>query len=201
MDRVESTPVRMVSAVLVTCIVSASSLAFTYELTSERIAEQERLARERALMEVVPGATDFSEVGADLLADADEAAGDTPVDAVYLAGTDSGGEAYGILVSPRGYGGPIQMVVGMDRDGSVLGVSIITQNETPGLGTKIMTEPGFLEQFEGWDGFDIDASNKEFDSISGATKSSSGVRKGVLAAGYAFEAVEGRGSGGEVSDE
>ena len=189
MARIESTPLNMVVAVLVTCVVAASSLAFTYELTHLRIAEQERIAREEALQEVVPDGVSFVEMDPDIIEAADEAAGETPVLAVYEAETKSGAVAYGILVTPRGYGGPMQMVVGLDRDGKVLGASIITQNETPGLGSKVVSEEWFLEQFVDWDGSDIDKAVKEFDAISGATKSSAGVRKGILAAGHAYEEI------------
>ncbi len=197
MHRIESTPVSMVLAVLMTCVVAASSLAFTYELTQDRIAEQEKAAREEALYAVVPGAVSFTEVDDDVLEAADEAAGETPVLALYKAETDSGGSAMGVIVAPRGYGGPIQMAIGMDRDGKVLGVSIITQNETPGLGSKITTEDWFLEQFEGWDASNIDEAVKDFDAISGATKSSVGVRKGILAAGHVYEEVSSMTDGGE----
>lgn len=196
MARIESTPLRMIGAVLVTCAVAASSLAFTYELTHERIIEQERIAREKALQEVVSDAVSFEEMDADIVEAADEAAGETPVLAIFEAETESGVSALGVVVAPRGYGGPMQMVVGLDRDGKVLGVSIITQNETPGLGTKILSEEWFLEQFTGWDGSDIDSAAKQFDAISGATKSSAGVRKGVIAAGHAYEAVIAETEGG-----
>ena len=189
MVRIESTPLRMIVAVLVTCAVAASSLAFTYELTRERIEEQERIAREKALQEVVVDAVSFHELDSEIVEAADEAAGETPVLAVFEAEMGSGSSAIGILVTPRGYGGPMQMVVGLDRDGKVLGVSIITHDETPGLGTKVVSEEWFLEQFSGWDGSDIDSAAKQFDAISGATKSSAGVRKGVIAAGHAYEAV------------
>jgi hypothetical protein len=40
-------------------------------------------------------------------------------------------------------------------------------NETPGLGTKIATEDGWIDQFVGWDGSDITASARDFDAIAG----------------------------------
>lgn len=194
MDRAPSTPTRMIAAVIVTSVLSASSLAFTYQLTRDRIEEQERRAREEALREVLPDADEFVEVeDAATLEEARAAAGDTAVEGLFSAGED----AFGVLVAPRGYGGPMRMVVGVDRDGKVTGVSIVTQNETPGLGTKVMTEPGFLDQFRGWNAEDIDAAAGGFDAISGATKSSNGVRSGVLAAGHVWAAVSGEGGGAE----
>ncbi len=180
----------MVVTVLATCVVASASLAFTYQLTNERIIEQERVAEERAIQAVLSDASDFSPLSDDVVARADEAAGETPVSAVYSASDSSGAEiGWAVRVAPRGYGGPINMVVGVDRDGLVTGASIITQNETPGLGSKVLTEPGFLEQFAGWTAADIDAAARSFDAISGATRSSNGIRKGVLAAGHVYADV------------
>ncbi len=192
MDRAPSTPTSMVLSVLVTCVVASAALTFTYEMTRERIAEQERVAREKALKDVLPAATEFTAVDANVLSAAEEAAGDTQVAAVF----DAGESGWGILVAPRGYGGPMSMVVGVDRNGKVTGVKIITQNETPGLGSKVMTEPEFLPQFEAWDASEIEKAAKAFDAISGATKSSNGVRKGVLAAGHVYaDVLSGEGGG------
>ncbi|MDH4139009.1 MAG: FMN-binding protein [Coriobacteriia bacterium] len=189
-----STPARMVLAVVVTCTASAAALTFTYEVTKDRIAEQERLAREKALNEALPEATEFTEMDENMLVSARESAGETRVDAIF----DAGGAGWGVLVAPRGYGGPMPMVVGVDSDGKVTGVMIITQNETPGLGTKIVTDESFLPQFRGWDASDVDTAVKAFDAISGATKSSGGVRKGVVAAGHIYEEVLSQTEGGSV---
>jgi Na+-translocating ferredoxin:NAD+ oxidoreductase subunit G len=176
----------MVGAVLATCLVAATALTVTYELTRERIIEQEQAAERSALETVLPG-TDTIEPAQDLVVPAQGAAGDVTVQGVYRA-HDATGElvGWGVRVAPRGYSGPVTMVVGLDRDGSVLGVSIITMNETPGLGTKIVTQDGWIEQFVGWQGADIDTSAREFDAIAGATRSSNAVRNGVLAAGYVY---------------
>lgn len=189
MDRMPSTPGRMVISVLVTCVVAASGLAVTYQLTADRIAEQARLAEEKALQAVLPDASEFTEVDDEALAGAAEAAGETRVDAVFVARNESGDVGWGVKVAPRGYGGPMEMVVGLDRDGLVTGVSVIKHNETPGLGSNVVTNPDFMGQFVGWEGSDIDKAAKGLDAISGATKSSHGVRKGVLAAGHIYIAV------------
>lgn len=187
----------MVGAVLATCLVAATALTVTYELTRERIIEQERAAERLALGSVLPGSAGYESVD-DLLEPAAAAAGDITVQGVYRAETDDGSlYGWGVRVAPRGYAGPVNMVVGLDRDGTVLGVSIITMNETPGLGTRIVTEAGWIEQFEGWQGADIDASAREFDAIAGATRSSVGVRNGVTAAGRVYAEVLST-QGGEV---
>ncbi len=179
----------MIATVLITCVAAASALSGTYMLTRDRIIEQERAAEVAALQAVLPDAVEFAQAG-ELLDDAIEAAGDVPVSAVYRATDASGAPAgWGVRVAPRGYAGPILLIVGLDRDGLVTGVSIITMNETPGLGTKIVTEPGWMDQFTGWDGSDIDSAARDYDGIAGATKSAVAIRNGVMAAGSVFAEV------------
>lgn len=195
-SRAASTPVNMLLSVLVTCVASASALAFTYGATYERILAQEKAAEERALLAALPGASSFEALEEDLVERADAAAGDTPVSGVWVASAESGEIGWTIRCGPRGYGGPIQLVVGLDRNGKVTGVSIVTHSETPGLGSSVLEDAEFMDQFDEWDGADIDRSAKAFDAISGATKSSVGVRAGVLAAGYVYRDVLSEQNGG-----
>lgn len=189
MDRANATSGQMVLAVVLTCAVAASALSVTYDLTKDRIAEQERAAEVASLGEVLPDASQFTAIE-EALESAQTAAGDADIGAVYRAEDDSGDLiGWGVRVAARGYGGPILMVVGLDRDGKVSGVSIITNSETPGLGTKVLDSDEFMTQFAGWDGLDIDSSAKAYDAVTGATKSSNGVRKGVLAAGHVYGEV------------
>ena len=44
------------------------------------------------------------------------------------------------VVTPRGYSGDIRLLVGVDAGGEVLGVRVLQQNETPGLGDKIKAD-------------------------------------------------------------
>ncbi len=71
-----------------------------------------------------------------------------------------------VLVVKKGFGGPITAAVGINIDGTLKGVRVLEQNETPGLGDKI-TDNTFLSQFEGlsYDKIDVD-------TISSATISS-----------------------------
>ncbi|TLM79510.1 MAG: FMN-binding protein [Actinobacteria bacterium] len=184
---------RLILSVVVTCAVAAAGLSVTYGATKDLIAEQERLAVEKALAEVMGdaavGAT-FEQADQALLDRAVAAAGETPVYAVYAAKSASGETVgWGLKVGPRGYGGPITMVVGLDSSGLVTGVTVVLHNETPGLGTKAIGEPEYLAKFVGVDGKDIEKSAKKVDTITGATKSSRGVRKGVIAAGHVYADV------------
>jgi electron transport complex protein RnfG len=186
-----------VSAIVIACVVASLGLGATYSLTEERIAEQERLAEEAALREVLPEADSFEKVeDADLIDEATEVTEEVFI-SLYEAFDEQGSLiGWGVRVAPRGYGGPIQMAVGLERDGKVTGASIITMNETPGLGTKISDE-GFLAQFVGWLSAEIDASAKQMDAVIGATKSSNGVRRGITAAGHLYESLLAETVGGE----
>jgi electron transport complex protein RnfG len=173
--------------VLVVCIIAAAGLALTYAVTKDRIAAQDREAKARSLRIVLPDATTFAELDATKDAAAYQraasAAGDTRVDGLYRALDGSGAQVgWGVLVAPRGYGGPISMAVGVDRNGKVTGATIISMNETPGLGTKVLTQEDWLPRFVGLDTATGVDSVRKVDTIMGATKTSRGVRNGVGAA-------------------
>lgn len=181
---------RLIIAVFVTCLVAASGLAMTYAFTAPRIAEQDRLAEQRSLQAVIADADEFVPVEDEaLLAAADEAADPVQVTGIYRAMTESEQAGWALRVASRGYGGPMQLVIGLDTSGSVTGVSILSMNETPGLGTKVVSEKWFLEQFPGLPAGFTDRDVRGLDVIAGSTRSSNGVRNGVAAAGRIFETV------------
>jgi electron transport complex protein RnfG len=189
--------IRLIVAVLVTCLVAALGLSFTYALTAPRIAEQERLAQERSLQAVMPDADEFEPLDDDGLV---SAASDAAQPATFVGAFRAlqGGSPIGwaLRVSSRGYGGPMQLVIGLDTSGSVTGVSILSQNETPGLGTKVLSEKWFLEQFTQLSAGFGDADVRGLDVISGSTRSSNGVRNGVAAAGRVYTDVLSEQEGG-----
>jgi electron transport complex protein RnfG len=88
------------------------------------------------------------------------------------------GKGKAIAVSPRGYSGPIDMMVGIDEKGKVSGVKILSHRETPGLGANIV-KPQFLGQFKGKSLKDPIEPKKDIDALTGATISSKAACKGV----------------------
>ncbi len=66
----------MIVSVVVVCAVAAAGLALTYSVTKDRIAEQDRLAREKALKAAIPGAVTFEALGPAAVSTAQQAAGD-----------------------------------------------------------------------------------------------------------------------------
>jgi electron transport complex protein RnfG len=187
---VNAKPARLIVSVAVVCVVAAVGLALTYSITAPRIAAQEKAAEQDALAAVLPSATTFEPVDDAMLERARKVAGESQLAAVYAAHDASDQFAgWALRVASRGYGGPINMVLGLDRDGKVIGLTILGMNETPGLGTRIKTEPGFLKQFMTLPSGYTEKDVKALDMISGATKSSRGVRNSVAAAGAVYEDV------------
>lgn len=91
------------------------------------------------------------------------------------------GQAF--MAEGAGYGGPIDILVGLEKDNTLRGIRIISQKETPGLGAKI-TDAAFLDQFAGLHvrGLALAKEGGTIDAITGATISSSAVVEGVKGA-------------------
>ena len=97
----------------------------------------------------------------------------------------SGGETVGYVVevTTSGFGGTMSMVVGVDVDGAVTGVSVTDHSETANIGTKVVDDQAVLDRFIGMSHGDgeitVNAGTNRFDGVSGATVSSRGVTAGV----------------------
>jgi electron transport complex protein RnfG len=91
---------------------------------------------------------------------------------------------YAIKVVASGSQGSIEMMVGVDAEGTVTGVSIVSNSETSGIGSRVMAnENGVLDQFQGKSAADGTLTvGSNVTAISGATVSTKGVTTGVNAA-------------------
>ena len=100
---------------------------------------------------------------------------------VQVGGAPAG---YALKIVSSGSQGNIEMMVGVDGEGTVTGVSIVKNSETSGIGSRVMeNENGVLDQFIGKSAADGTlAVGTTVDAISGATVSSRGVTTGVNAA-------------------
>ncbi|MGY6276512.1 electron transport complex subunit RsxG [Methylomonas sp. MgM2] len=105
-----------------------------------------------SLEEVMPADLYDNDLLADTVtlpsADADIGAAETTV---YLAKKQGEVTAASFkLIAPDGYSGPISLVMGIDKNGQILGVRIIAHTETPGLGDKIeLTKSEWVLGFNG----------------------------------------------------
>ena len=100
----------------------------------------------------------------------------------------TGGSTVGhvVEVTANGFGGAINMVVGVDINGAVTGVSVIKHSETGNIGTKVVADSAVLGRFEGMSldkgEITVNSGDNRFDGVTGATVSSKGVTAGVNAA-------------------
>jgi electron transport complex protein RnfG len=156
---------------LTICLCASLVLSVTYQFTHSRIEAQLINEEKDALDEVFVGAVEFEENSLDGRS-------------FYLAKKDNKDLGYIIKAQIKGYGGPIDMLVGFDFNGVIQGIKILTQNETPGLGAKIIevrsgeNRPWFLKQFEGKNVKDLEL-GKDIQAITAATISSRAVLEGV----------------------
>ena len=85
---------------------------------------------------------------------------------------------YAAAGSAPGYGGPIEVVVGVNPAGDIVGVKVVQQRETPGFFRRLDQEQ-FLDQYSGV-AFDQPLQlRNDLDGVSGATLSSEGVAAAI----------------------
>ena len=178
--------IKLTVTLFVTCVVVAGLLGLVNSVTADRIEQINVENTNKALTAVFEGASapEFPEMEiADDLKAAAASAGAT-LQNVYEA--KDGGETIGhaLKIVASGSQGNIEMIVGVDGEGAVTGVSIVKNSETAGIGSKVMeNENGVLDQFIGKSAADSPLTvGKNVDAISGATVSSRGVTTGVNAA-------------------
>ncbi len=175
-------------------LVAGTLLAAVYAITKDPIAKAEMEARSAAYRTVFADAAQFE---ADEAVDAAVKSADEQLAAAGFAGvtigdalyaTDANGEKLGgvMTLGGKGYGGVIQLTLGITADGKISGISILSHSETAGLGAKC-TDQAFYGQYAGKpaemltvvkDGADAD---NEIDTISGATVTSDAVTEAVNA--------------------
>ncbi len=153
---------------LITAIV-ALLLGAVNAVTADRIAQLTAEKTAEALQEVLP-ADSYEEIA--------YTGEESLVKTIYAA--SSGG--YVVEVTPSGFGGEIDMVVGIDESGAVTGISIIDMSETSGLGANASRED-FRSQFVGAEeSVAVTKDGGSIDALTGATVTSRAVCNGVNAA-------------------
>ena len=99
---------------------------------------KEKEEKNAAMREILPDAEDFEEFKFDNSS--------TPEILAVQSGVKGGANVgYCLNISTKGYGGDINMMVGISADGTVKGIKILSHTETPGLGAKA-AEPEFTDK-------------------------------------------------------
>lgn len=166
-------------------LVSGLLLGAVYGITKEPISQAQDAAKKEAWQAVFPEASldDFVAEEVDE-AIAEQVIADLGVKATVDEVCKVGDIGYVVTTTDKeGYGGDIQITVGITTDGTVNGVSILSISETAGLGMKAK-EPAFYEQYQGkqTEKFYVAKDGGEgeaIDALSGATITSRAVTGAV----------------------
>ena len=94
----------------------------------------------------------------------------------------------------KGFGGDIGLMVGVNiEDDNIIGAGVTTHNETPGVGSRAKSDPGFAAQFKGLsikDTFKVKTDGGQVDAVSGATVTSRGVTVAATEAGKIYKKLK-----------
>jgi len=180
-----------VQAVLLACVGAAVTLALALvaNLTREQVARNAQAAIRQRLDMLVPPAAHDNDLLTDRIAVVAPALLGTarPVP-IYRARRDGRPVAAVIgSIAPDGYRGPIELLVAIAHDGTLMGVQVLRHDETPGLGDAFETrEPHWLDEFRGrslqapppprWT---VRKEGGDFDAFTGATITPRAIVKAV----------------------
>lgn len=135
----ESTLKNMVLCLTAVCLVCSALLAFAYAVTLDPIVQAQTAKTNASIARVLP-----------------EFQGNPEQKYVMMDGTqyqyyEVEGTGCAIMVSTAGFGGPLNLMVGVREDGTIHNTVVLSQSETPGLGAKCQSDEKFISQFRGWD--------------------------------------------------
>ena len=160
MKKIESTFINMLVSLLMVCLVSAGLLAGVYELTKADIALAEKNKQENALKGVLP---EFDTIKTDSIEGAP----------VFKAFKDDKYVGVATIASAMGFSDQIIIMVGLDKANNIVNYEVLSQKETPGLGTKCVD--WFKNQINGKNintDFKVKQDGGDVDAITAATISS-----------------------------
>ena len=172
-------------------LIAGLGLGLVHEITLNPIAQAQEKAKKEAWQAVFPDAKldEFKETDVDQKA-AKQAISDLGVNATIDEVCTVGDTGYVITTTDKdGYGGDIQVSVGIQSDGTVNGIEFLTLAETAGLGMNAQ-KPEWKGQFAGKKAEvfsvtkDGTTSDDQINAISGATITSRAVTNAVNAAVY-----------------
>ncbi|HJD27156.1 MAG TPA: RnfABCDGE type electron transport complex subunit G [Candidatus Blautia intestinipullorum] len=193
-------------SITVITLVAGLALGIVQDITAGPIAQQQEKAKQEAYQAVFEDADSFEEFlpdetkqAVDLVTYLDENGYDAQTVDEIMTAKDASGETLGYaftITSSEGYGGDIQFAMGVQNDGTLNGISILSIEETAGLGMKADTDE-FKDQFKDKkvEKFTYTkngaAADDEIDAISGATITTNAMTNGINAGLCAFRYVEG----------
>jgi Na+-translocating ferredoxin:NAD+ oxidoreductase subunit G len=192
----------MMRTLALVAMISGLLIVSAYQGTLDAVNANKRIALERAVRKVIPSAVIVDEyyAGAAGIVSA-SATANPPTDGgvKFYAAYDGTGKFQGIAAeaAATGYADLVRILYGYDPGCQcIVGIAVVSMRETPGIGDKILSDPGFLKNFEALDvrlGAKLKALANavrtvkhgtkqhpwEIDAISGATVTSNAVGRGI----------------------
>jgi len=149
-------PIILLTIVVAVCV---SLLTYVDSLTRDRIEAQEEEKVQNMLSAMFPEMSRYEFK-----------------DDIYIIYSNSDKVGYAFIAIGKGYGGDINILVGLEDETTIKGITIISHKETPGLGSRI-AESSFTDMFRGLNIADVALSRDggQIDAITGSTISSSAV--------------------------
>jgi len=150
-------------SVTVVVFIAVTLLGLTDSVVRPKIEWQKEQKIQRILYEIFPDMTEY-----------------TLEDDIYIIYSDEAKVGFAFLAVGKGYGGLIDILVGLENETTIKGVTIVSHLESPGLGARII-ESSFRDQFVGVNIADVALRQKggEIDAITGATISSKAVVEAI----------------------
>ena len=151
-------------SITVVVFIAVTLLGLTNTVVRPKIEWQKEQKIQRMLYEIFPNMTEH-----------------TLEDDIYMIYSDGAEIGFALLAVGKGYGGNIDILVGLENETTVKGVTIISHLETPGLGARV-TESSFRDQFAGLniDDVALKRDGGQIDAVTGATISSRAVVDAVM---------------------
>ncbi len=152
-------------SITVVVFIAVALLYLTDTVVRDKIEWQKEQKIQRMLYEIFPDMTEYTLEGD-----------------IYMIYFNEAEIGFAFLAVGKGYGGLIDILVGLENETTIKGVTIVSHLESPGLGARI-TESVFTDQFAGVNIADVDLRQKggKIDAITGATISSGAVVDAIRA--------------------
>ncbi len=119
--------VKLTLVLTIVSLAAALAIAFTNSKTKDRILEQNQIAQNSALQQIMPQNSEITEMHSD----------SPGCPSQYWIAKNGNQTVYAFKISSRGYAGDIRFLVSIAEDGKVVGMNILEQSETPGLGARV----------------------------------------------------------------
>ncbi|MDD6155110.1 MAG: FMN-binding protein [Eubacteriales bacterium] len=178
--------IRPVVVLVLICLVTTGLLALTYGITNPIIQKNAKKTADENRKVLLSDATGFDQYKGKLVTDK---SGKAHVEDCYTSTNKTGAV---MTVVTKSFGGDLTMMVGIDKDGKITGIKISDHSDTPGVGTKNMTDE-YLGQYKGMSKTSSENVKQEtqIHYTSGASVTGQALQNGVHCALAQFAAMGG----------